>query len=99
MGKLRDEIYEMAIDYLIDGDTPEQVAREITYALVDFIQDKVHIEKRWIHSLIKLSSELSGRELKLGRKRLVADWTGGNLPDDWKLGEGEEEVWRRKLLK
>ena len=64
MGKLRDEIYEMAIDYLIDGDTPERVAREITYALEDFIRDKVHIEKKWIHSLIKLSSELSGREQK-----------------------------------
>ncbi len=23
--------------------------------------------------------------------RLVADWTGGNLPDEWKSGEGEEE--------
>ena len=48
MGKLRDEIYEMALDYLIDGDSREVI-------------------------------------------RLVADWVGGNLPDDWKSGEGEEE--------
>jgi len=67
MGKLRDEIYEMALDYLIDGDSPERVAREITYALADFIQDKVHLEKKWIYSLIKLSSELGAKEV-IGRK-------------------------------
>ncbi|RLC94251.1 MAG: hypothetical protein DRI40_07630 [Chloroflexi bacterium] len=60
MGELRDEIYEMAIDEVINGDSPEHTAREIVYALEDFIRDNVRRGDKsvWIQSLIKLASEL-----------------------------------------
>jgi len=60
MSDLRDEIYEMAIDEVINGDTPEHVARELSYALEDFIRDYVRRGDKtaWIQSLIRLASEL-----------------------------------------
>ena len=60
MSELRDEIYCLAIEEVMNGDSPEHTAREIVYALEDFIRNNVRRgdKSAWRQVLIKLASEL-----------------------------------------
>jgi len=60
VSELRDEVYCLAVEEVINGDSPEHTAREIAYALEDFIRDNVRRgdKSAWIQSLIKLASGL-----------------------------------------
>ena len=60
MSELRDEVYCLAIEEVINGDSPEHTAQEIAYALEDFIRNNVRRgdKSAWIQSLIKLASGL-----------------------------------------
>jgi len=59
VSELRDEVYCLAIEEVVNGDSPEHVAQEIAYALADFIRNNVHQGKgAWIQALTKLASEL-----------------------------------------
>ena len=60
MSELRDEVYCLAIEEVINGDSPEHTAQEIAYALEGFIRNNVRRgdKSAWIQSLIKLASEL-----------------------------------------
>ena len=60
MSDLRDEVYQLAVDEVINGDSPEHVAQEVAHALEDFIV--VHVRRgdksAWVQLLTKLTSEL-----------------------------------------
>ena len=58
MSELRDEVYCLAIEEVINGDSPEHTAREIAYALEDFIRDNVQGKSAWTQALTKLALEL-----------------------------------------
>ena len=60
MSELRDEVYCLAVEEVINGDSPEHTAREIAYALEDFIRDNVRRGNKgtWVQLLTKLTSEL-----------------------------------------
>lgn len=60
MSDLRDEVYQLAVDEVINGDSPEHVAQEVAHALEDFIGVHVCQEDKsaWVQSLARLASEL-----------------------------------------
>ncbi len=61
MSELRDEVYCLAVEEVVNGDSPEHTAQEIAYALADFIRNNVHQGKSalsWVQSLTKLALEL-----------------------------------------